>query len=273
MIRHPHQSGHTPRRSLGQHFLINQHDITRIVSAVHLTPRSTVIEIGPGLGALTRRLVASAHTVIAVELDSSLVAQLPSMLGFPSNLKMIHADILKVRWEDLLQHAGESAEVVIVANLPYYITSAAIRHILEGGCPYHVAVLTVQWEVAERIVAKPPEMNLLALSVQFYAQPEILFRIPPSHFHPAPAVHSAVVRLKPHSVPQPVSARQFFRWARAGFSQPRKQLRNTLSASLRVPKSLVESMLEQCQIDPSRRPESLSFQEWLKLAGQPLPEG
>ncbi len=261
------------RQRLGQHFLINSRDIERIVDAAQVTPESVVIEIGPGLGALTRPLVERARVVLAVEVDARLAERLPSEIGNPPNLIVVKSDVLQVRWQELLSQISSREEVVVVANLPYYITSAAIRHILEGGCPFRSAVLTVQAEVAERIIAQPPRANLLGISVQFYATPKLLFRIPPFHFSPPPRVTSAVVQLVPHQLAYPVDAERFFYWVRAGFLQPRKQLRNTLAAGLRLSKAQVEATLRACEIDPSRRPESLSIQEWLKLAAQPLAVG
>ena len=170
----------------------------------------------------------------------------------------------------IFRHRSQSSIVSykVVANLPYYITSAAIRHLLESVPPPELLVLTVQREVAERMVASPPDMSLLALGVQFYATARIVEHIPAGAFYPKPKVDSAVVRLerRPEPVVSGVSAEAFFRAARAGFSQPRKQLRNSLAAGMAVPPAKAEAWLTGAGIAPQRRAETLTLQEWGALA-------
>ncbi|MDW8395019.1 MAG: 16S rRNA (adenine(1518)-N(6)/adenine(1519)-N(6))-dimethyltransferase RsmA [Anaerolineae bacterium] len=259
-----------PRKSLGQHFLVNPALARRIVEAAQISPNDLVIEIGSGTGALTRPLLERAAHVVAIEIDPNMIARLRQSFGAAVNLTLIQQDFLTI---DLAQVASALhaqgiafAAVRAVANLPYYITSAAIRSLLESPLPFVTIVLTVQLEVAERITAQPPDMSLLGVSVQFYGTPELLFRIPASQFHPRPAVDSAVVRIRPHPSQPQVDREVFFRWVRAGFSQPRKQLRNTLAAGLQMPKADVEAALMRVGIDPSRRAESLSLAEWIRLA-------
>jgi len=259
-------SSPVPRKSLGQHFLADQAVAARIVAAAEIAKDDLVIEIGPGTGALTVWLAQRAKRVIAIELDQSLIPALEARLRALPNVTIVHGDALEVDFKALVQReTGAFAAIRFVANLPYYITSAAIRRILECDLPIAVAVLTVQAEVAERIVARPPEMSLLAVSVQFYGQPELLFKIPPDRFHPPPKVESAVVRIFPYVDQRPVAPAAFFEVVRAGFCQPRKQLRNTLAAGLGLEKLSVIAWLERAGIDPTRRPETLSVAEWIKL--------
>jgi 16S rRNA (adenine1518-N6/adenine1519-N6)-dimethyltransferase len=168
----------------------------------------------------------------------------------------------------LLQEQDEPADapVKFVANLPYYITSAAIRKMLEAGLNVGGIVLTIQKEVAERIVAQPGQMSLLALSVQFYGVPDYLHTIPPGAFYPPPKVHSAVIKIVPHAGPRPIDADTFFHVARAGFVMPRKQLRNNLAAGLGLSKPQADALLMANEIDPTRRPETLSVSEWVAVA-------
>jgi len=255
-----------PRKSLGQHFLVNQTIAQRIVRAAQINSDDLVVEIGPGTGALTIGLAQRAKRVIAVELDRSLIPALKAKLGEAANVTIIHGDALEVDFSALVaREAGPFAAVRFVANLPYYITSAVIRRILECGLPSTVIVLTVQAEVAERIVAHPPDMSLLAVSVQFYGRPELLFRIPAGCFYPPPKVESAVVRIYPHTRWPSVDAVRFFQVVRAGFCQPRKQLRNALAAGLNLEKSQVTDWLGRAGIDPAQRPETLSVEDWVRL--------
>ncbi|MCS7055630.1 MAG: 16S rRNA (adenine(1518)-N(6)/adenine(1519)-N(6))-dimethyltransferase RsmA [Thermoflexales bacterium] len=262
--------GIVPRKSLGQNFLIEEATARRIVDAAEIRSNDLVFEIGPGGGALTKHLTKRAGRVVAIELDQALIPALRDELGGAQNVSIVHGDALEVDFSRLAREAeqvfGKPFDAVrFVANLPYYITSAAIRRILECRLPVAAAVLTVQTEVAERVTAQPPHMSLLAVSVQFYGRPEIMFKIPPSQFYPQPEVESAVLRIKPHAQPLSSDAQGFFRVVKAGFSQPRKQLRNTLAAGLGMDKARVESALRSSGIDPSRRAETLSLEEWERL--------
>lgn len=268
------QLGITPRKSLGQNFLVDDGYARRIVAAAGIDPDDLVFEIGPGIGALTTHLAQRAAHVIAIELDQALIAPLRLALGAPEQgnrdtVDIIHADALEVDYSALAAGAARAQQfeaIRFVGNLPYYITSAAIRVILESGLTIARAVLTVQAEVAERAAAKPPDMSLLAVSVQFYGVATVLFRLPPAVFYPQPGVESAVLQIAQHTLPLFDDPTLFFRWVKAGFSQPRKQLRNTLAAGLNMPKHRVESTLAQAQIDPARRPETLTVQDWISVA-------
>jgi len=252
------------KKSLGQNFLIDGGYARRIVDAAQLAPDDVVLEIGPGPGVLTGMLAARAGRVVAVELDARFVALLQQehrAAMEAGRLSLVHGDILE---HDPALLVAPSARYAVVANLPYYITSPVLRHLLEATEPPERAVVMVQREVAERICAQPGDLSLLAISVQFYAEPELLFVVPPGAFRPVPNVESAVLRLRtrPAPVVADVPPAAFFRVARAGFGQKRKQLVNSLSAGLAIPKAEAAALLDSATIDPSRRAETLSLQEW-----------
>ncbi|MCD6289423.1 MAG: 16S rRNA (adenine(1518)-N(6)/adenine(1519)-N(6))-dimethyltransferase RsmA [Anaerolineae bacterium] len=269
-----------PRKGLGQNFLVDTTHLERIVAAAELTREDVVLEIGPGLGTLTTRLAEAAGYVIAVELDDRMLSVLEETLTGLDNVHVIHGDILSLDPTALVESAPTSSpkqtpRYKTVANLPYYITSAAIRHLLEARVPPELTVLTVQQEVARRIAARPPHMSLLAVSVQFYATPEIVDRIPAGAFYPAPKVDSAVVRLRRRPEPAvPVDdIDAFFRIVRAGFAQRRKQLRNALIAGLGQPAEEISAALQAAGVDPKRRAETLTLAEWGRLAQALLQAG
>jgi 16S rRNA (adenine1518-N6/adenine1519-N6)-dimethyltransferase len=262
-----------PKRSLGQNFLADAHHLSKIVGAAGLTATDLVIEIGPGPGLLTQRLAEQAGQVIAVELDEQMVRMLRAEYGHIPNLTVVHADILKTNLGELVRTFGSREAVPgelrykVVANLPYYITSAAIRHLLESDPPPQRVVITIQKEVAERIVAKPGQMSLLAVSVQFYGEPRLVHRIPAGAFYPPPKVDSAVIQIDSFQKPivETEDVGRFFRIVKAGFSQKRKQLKNTLAAGLQLPGDTVQAALREADIDPRRRAQSLSLEEWGRL--------
>ncbi len=255
-----------PSKGLGQNFLINPAVLEKIVAAAELTPDDVVLEIGAGLGAMTELLARDAGHVVAVELDQRLIPVLQDVLSGLDNVTLVQGDILAL--DPVALVGGLDLQYQVVANLPYYITSAVLRHLLEASLKPQRIVITVQREVAERIVAKPGKMSLLAVSVQFYGRPQLLFRIKPGSFYPSPEVESAVVRVDVHEKPiAPVEETDaFFRVVRAGFSQRRKQLRNTLSAGLRRAPTEVATKLEKVGVDPRRRAETLGLQEWVRVA-------
>ena len=258
-------AGIAPRKSLGQNFLTDDDTARRIVRLAGIQPGEVVLEIGPGIGALTRHLAQAARHVIAIEIDRNLIPILQQELAGAANVTILQADALAVDFAALLSDAGvdASAPVRFVGNLPYYITSALIRRMLESSLDIRSIVLTVQLEVAERIVAQPGDMSLLSVSVQVYGKPEQLMRLSPSVFYPQPDVDSAVVRITPyHQCDHPDT---LFELARAGFSQRRKQLRNTLSAGLQLPKTDADELLADAAIDAARRAETLSIPEWMHL--------
>ena len=267
-----------PSKGLGQNFLVDQSALERIVAAAELTPEDVVLEVGAGLGTLTERLARSAGSVVAVELDQRLMPVLRDVLANLDNVTLVQGDILALDPAALITAAGvQDAEVSrykVVANLPYYITSAVLRHLLEAQPRPQCMVITVQREVAERIVAQPGQMSLLAVSVQFYGQPQLLFRIKPGSFYPSPGVESAVVRIDLHAerLADVADTAAFFRVVRAGFAQRRKQLRNTLAAGLRQSPAEVAAKLRAVGVDPRRRAQTLSLEEWARVA-QALGDG
>ncbi len=203
--------GLRPRQSLGQNFLVDTSALERVVEAADIQPSSTVLEVGPGLGSLTRYLARAARRVIVVELDASLIPILEEVLGGVENVEIVQGDILKLQPANLIGTSDLEAGYEVVANIPYYITSNLIRHLLESSLKPSRFVLTVQREVAERITASPGEMSLLALSVQVYGLARKVASIPAGAFYPAPKVDSSVVRvdLYPDS-PHPCQSDRYF---------------------------------------------------------------
>jgi len=261
-----------PRKGLGQNFLADPFHLAKIIEAAQLSQSDTVLEIGPGPGTLTRRLVEAAGRVIAVELDTGMIDLLQNELGHYPNLTLVEADILTVSLDSILPVAAPQQPKIgqykVVANLPYYITSAVLRHLLEATPPPTRLVVTVQKEVAQRIVAGPGDMSVLAVSVQLYGQPQVVHRIPAGAFYPPPNVDSALLRVDTHpSLPIPVAdVDHFFKVVKAGFSQKRKQLKNSLAGGLGQPAQEISTALEQAAINPTRRAETLSLEEWGRLA-------
>jgi 16S rRNA (adenine1518-N6/adenine1519-N6)-dimethyltransferase len=255
--------GVRPDKRLGQNFLVDANALNAVLRAAEIDADASVLEIGPGLGALTRLLARNARRVVAVELDANLLPPLYQVLAPYSNVEIVEGDILAHDPARLMGAAGYR----VVANIPYYITSALIRHLLEARLKPQRLVLTVQREVAERICAVPGDLSLLALSVQVYGNPQIAARIPAGAFHPVPKVDSAVVRVDLSDQPAIPAAdlEAFFRLAKAGFSQKRKTLRNALAGGLHMDKDQASKMLEAASIDPKRRAETLSLEEWERL--------
>jgi len=256
-----------PSRDRGQNFLIDANALAAVVDAGELTPDDIVIEVGPGLGVLTYELVQRAGRVVSIEIDQRLVARLQAEFRYP-NLKLVQSDVLRTRPRELLGNVPYK----VVANLPYQITSAVLRHFLEAEPAPDLMVVMVQWEVAQRIVATPPDMSVLAHSVQFYAQPEIVARVPAAAFLPSPKVDSAVLRLRRHATPpvQVGDVDAFFRTIKAGFLQARKQLGNALpsglpSMGIKRPKEEVVDVLRAANINPMRRAETLTLGEWAQV--------
>lgn len=252
-----------PHKGLGQNFLQDPLALEEIVSAAQILPTDIVLEIGPGLGSLTRYLAAFSKAVVAVELDENLLPPLNEILSSYKNVRLIQGDILKLSPNDL----DLEADYIVVANIPYYITSAVIRHLLESETKPRRIVLTVQKEVAQRICAEPGDMSLLALSVQVYGKPRIAARIPANAFFPAPKVDSAVlvVDIYPSPKIKEELLEGFFKLIKAGFSQKRKTLRNSLASGLHISPSEAAVLLTGANIDPQRRAETLRISEWQLL--------
>jgi 16S rRNA (adenine1518-N6/adenine1519-N6)-dimethyltransferase len=252
-----------PKKSLGQNFIHDPNTLDKIVSIANLSESDKVLEIGPGTGALTTRLAKAARQVIAVELDDRLQPVLDEVLTPYPNVWVIYQDILTVDLPRLLR----PEPYVVVANLPYYVTSAILKHLLENEHRPRRLVLTVQQEVAERIIAKPDDMSILSVSVQFFGQPRIAARLKPTVFWPRPEVDSAVVTIDTYAIPQVEvpDAKSFFRVVRAGFGQKRKQLKNALGSGLALNGEQTTTLCEAAGIDPRRRAETLTLEEWASL--------
>jgi 16S rRNA (adenine1518-N6/adenine1519-N6)-dimethyltransferase len=247
-------------KSLGQHWLFDETSLLAIFEAAGLKQTDTVLEIGPGLGSLTRYLVEQAKAVTAVELDRSLIKGLMKNLK-AKNLKIINEDILKFDFEELPKNYK------LIANIPYYLTSNLIRKISETSNPPSKVALLVQKEVAQRIAASPGQMSLLSVTSQFYWQVTLGQIVESYLFEPPPKVDSQIVilDLKDDFKLNQVEQDKLFRVVRAGFSQRRKTLANSLSAGLSLDRKLVETICLDNNIDPTRRAQTLSLDEWLKL--------
>ena len=253
-----------PNRRLGQSFLVDHKALAKVVAAADLTGEETILEVGAGLGALTCQLAESARRVIAVEVDQRLIPLLREVISEYENVRLVSGDILELDLATLI----EEGKYAVIANIPYNITSALIRYLLEAERSAERIVLTVQREVAERITAHPGSLSLLAVSVQIYGKPQIAARIPAEAFYPKPKVDSAVLRVDVH--PKPIVAQELiptlFRLARAGFGQKRKQLRNALAGGLHVSRSVVVEWLEKAEIPPKARAQELGLEAWARLA-------
>jgi 16S rRNA (adenine1518-N6/adenine1519-N6)-dimethyltransferase len=254
-------------KRLGQNFLIDEQILRKIIYTAQLSGTEDVLEIGAGVGNLTRYLAASAGKVVAVEIDQRLLPILRQVVEPFSNVSIIHGDILKLDPSSLFPFQTESTGYLVVANIPYYITSAVIRHLLTTSYRPRSLFLTVQREVAERICAQPGALSLLGLSVQVYGQPTIVFHISAGAFYPPPKIDSSLVQVQIYPKPRIPEAQlnSFFKLIKAGFSQKRKKIRNALIAGLHWPAERVENLLAQAAVNPSGRAETLSLEEWAVL--------
>ncbi|MDO8577291.1 MAG: 16S rRNA (adenine(1518)-N(6)/adenine(1519)-N(6))-dimethyltransferase RsmA [Candidatus Wildermuthbacteria bacterium] len=252
-----------PKKGLGQNFLVAKGILQKIIDAASLKKKDIVLEVGPGLGVLTKALAEKAKRVVAVEKDPRMVdILLGTVAKEHPNAEIIEGDILSLIRLNFSK-LSLTKEYKVVANLPYYITSPIIRMFLEAKVQPKVMVLMVQKEVAQRICAKPPEMSLLAVSVQAYAKPEIISIVPKNAFWPQPKVDSAIVKITPKATALP---KEFFKVVKAGFKHPRKQLASNLSKGLELPKEEISQLLSQNGVEPAARAETLSIEKWLGLA-------
>jgi len=253
---------------LGQHFLNDSAVVKKIITAADLTPSDVVIEVGPGKGILTDALVMSGARVIAIEWDEQLADDLQKKYAGHENITIVHGDIRRTHLLPLLRQHNTTTYKVI-ANLPYYITSSIIRLFLESDTPPKEMVIMVQKEVAERIVARPGQMSILAVSVHYYAHADILFTVPPHAFDPAPDVESAVLRIisDTHRAPRDKeSVKKFFRMVRAGFSARRKTLLNNIANAFHLDKTAVQEKLRITSLTEKTRAQELSVAQWEKLS-------
>lgn len=262
-----------PARGMGQNFLADPVALQQIVEAAQLTPADTAVEVGPGLGVLTWELLQRARTVVAVELDLRLIDRLRQAFATEPRLILLQSDILRLPPDQILAAIPDQTpppnRYKVVSNLPYAITSPVLRHFLETPARPELLVVLVQWEVAERIAAGPGDLSILAHAIQLYAEPEVLARIPASSFVPAPAVDSAVLRLRVR--PQPAvsidNPEALMRVIKAGFLHARKKLSNALPSGLAAmgmpqEKQRALAALEAAGVDPGRRAETVTLEEW-----------
>jgi len=255
--------GLSARKGFGQNFLIDRGVLDKIIAAAGIENTDTVVEVGPGLGVLTRALAEKAGKVVSVELDRNMVDLLRETMAGVPNVAIVERDILDTPPESLI---GES-NYKVVANLPYYITSPVLRHFLESTHQPQSLVVMVQKEVARQIVARPPETSLLSVAIQFYGTPRIVSYVPAGAFYPPPKVASAILRIDvlPERRLSAEDEAVFFKLARAGFSTRRKQLINALSSGLDIDKARGAELLQKAGIDPRRRAETLTIDDWLNL--------
>ncbi len=252
-----------PLKSFGQNFLIDRTVLHKIVDAADIQPEDEILEVGAGTGVLTRELAKRARHVVAVELERDMLALLAKTTSAYPNVELVPRNLLFL---DPAEVFGQ-APYKLVANLPYYITAPTFRHFLESANPPRLLVVMVQQEVAQRIIAEPGELSVLAVSIQFYGRPRIVAYVPANAFYPAPKVDSAIlcVDVNPQAPLLPEERDSFFRIVQAGFSEKRKQLHNSLTHGLHRKNELVRSWLAAASIDASRRAETLSIEEWLSL--------
>ena len=257
------EQGVKPNKILGQNFLIDKNILEKIIDSADLKPTDVVLEVGPGIGALTKELSLKAGKIIAVEKDKNMVEVLKKTLSDYKNIKIINGDILKIKNYKIKNYK-------VVANIPYYLTSPLIRKFLESANPPSEMILMIQKEVAQRICSKPPDMSLLAVSVQFYAEPKIISYVSKNCFLPAPKIDSAIIKITPRrptsrEAGSRTSPDLFFRVVKAGFSHPRKQIAGNLAKNLKIDKKTAQEWLKKNSIDPAQRAETLSVENWKNL--------
>lgn len=248
----------SPIKYMGQNFLLKRGVMEKMVAAAELTSEDVVLEVGPGTGVITQELSREAKKVIAVEKSREMIKVLTETLKGIRNVTVIKEDILEKDLQTL------PTGYKVVANLPFYLTSAVIRKFLEAENKPEIMILLMQKEVAQRICSRPPRMNLLAVSAQCYSQPKIISYVSRESFWPIPKVNSAVIRITPGkdlNLPP-----EFFKIVKAGFSHPRKQLVNNLSEGLKLSKKKIESWLFENNIKPNQRAETLDINDWINLA-------
>lgn len=252
-------------KKLGQNFLIRRSVVDEIVHAANVTESDRVLEIGPGIGTLTQGLAQTGATVTAIELDRRLLEVLDTTLAPYDNVQIIHGDALRLDIPSIMNHQPFK----VVANLPYYITTPIIMHLLESKLPIECMVMMVQKEVAQRMVATPgtKAYGALSVAVQYYTEPDIVLDVPPKAFLPAPAVNSAVVRCTVRTTPpvDVIDEKRFFRVVKAGFEQRRKTFSNTMKTT-GLAKEMIATILEKAGIDGNRRGETFTLEEFARIA-------
>lgn len=256
-----------PRKELGQHWLTNSRILRRIAEAADIQAGDTVIEVGPGKGALTRLLVDRTERLIVVEVDSALAAVLRDRYASSNHVHVVEGDVLDIPVEEILGAGDGGMPFVVVGNLPYFIGSPIVRKFLNARTPPRSLTVMLQSEVAERMAASPGRMWYLSVETQMLAEARLLFRVPPSAFRPPPKVHSAVLRLDVRESPdvEVDDQARYLELVRAGFAAPRKQVRNSLAVGLRASATDVEAVLAAASVDPSLRPGVLTLDDWRSI--------
>jgi len=250
------------KKGLGQNLLKDGNQIRKIMASISLSPTDVILEIGPGTGAITFEMAKIAKTIVCVEKDREMIIALNQKIEEEGikNIEIINEDILKLFNNDKLNIKIKKYK--IVANIPYYLTSALIRNLLEIKNPPEDIFLMIQKEVGERICAKPGDMSILAIAVQYYANPKILFTVPKGCFYPSPKIDSVFIRITPKGVSK---NNEYFKLIKAGFSHPRKQLIGNLSRELKIDKEIIKKWLEDNNLKPGERAEVLSLPQWDSL--------
>jgi 16S rRNA (adenine1518-N6/adenine1519-N6)-dimethyltransferase len=263
--------GIRPNKGLGQHFLFERGLVERVVRQAGVSDADTVLEVGPGLGILTSELLRKARRVVAVELDRSLIAHLQTAFGDVPGFELVPGNALSLTTDELIP-PGEPFDVV--ANLPYSAGTAILRHLLEQPRKPRRLTVMLQKEVADRLTAQPPDMSVLGVATQFFAEPRLAFTVPPEVFIPPPKVESAVVILEVRQQPPLPAELQplYFKLVNAGFRQKRKQVANSIADVLQLPKAGIADWLSASGVDPTRRAETLSVEEWVTLTRSAPPD-
>ena len=263
--------GIKPKKSLGQNFLINEGIYKKIIAAANIKTGDTVIEIGPGLGTLTQFILDTGADVLAVEKDYTLADYLKTKFRNNNRVTIIEGDILKFQIPD---SRFQIQKYKLVGNIPYYLTSHLLRILFENWPQPELIILMIQKEVAQRIVAKPPHMSLLAVLVQYYSTPKIMSYVSRNSFWPAPEVDSAIIKLESRiqNLESRMDTKNFFKVAGAGFAKKRKQLANNLAVGLKIPKEKIEQQLSKIGMDTKRRAETLTIEEWQSITNTLLPQ-
>lgn len=267
-----------PEKHLGQHFILSKKALDSMIAAAEIKQNDTIVEIGPGLGTLTQELAATGAKITAIEKDLLMVNILKETLNGYKNIRVTQADALHLsilRIDKIIDSKNRYKRYKIVANLPYNAATFLIRQWLGSKTPPELMVLMIQKEVAQRIIANPPHSNLLAVSVQFYANTEIIDYVKKESFWPQPKVDAAIIKIIPKKVTFPrrsLEERHFFEIVKAGFSSPRKQLAGNLSKKLDVSKENIISIFKDLKISTTARAENLSLNQWQKLSKVSLPD-
>lgn len=256
-----------PEKSKGQNFLINEDIYDKIITMADLKPDDTVLEIGPGLGFLTRKLAVKVKKIITVEVDSQLVDFLQRDFKQKkiNNIKIFNNDILQARGNNF----SKLGKYKVVSNLPYNITSIFLRKLLSLNNKPQAIILMLQKEVVDRIIAEPPKMSLLSCSVQFYAKAKLMLNVSKDNFYPRPKVDSAIIKIVPDKklLPDYDEEKKFFKLLHIGYSAKRKMLKNNLAGGLKISPSIAENIIKQANLNEKVRSEQLNIQDWLNIYG------